>query len=290
MRRPNAVAASPTLALLLLVVALSNGYAQRAGRGDVNAVVRRIITAANRVNLEGVLAEFSPNAEMFDNGMRYANMSDVRAAYAPVFRGLRSQDIRVEKSSTVMASPTLAVYTASGTFTATDTSGAVSPRRGFAWTFVFDNADGTWKAVSAHQSITEAPPPTSISTTRDMIAFRRLVAAHAAAVNRRDARGVASTFTPDADQIIVNGPRANGRDAIRDATQNELSRWPAGRRFTLTMTGARMLTPDIAVIETDATFSEGLPPNRGTMVVVRRGNDWLISSLRVYPAVGAGGR
>jgi uncharacterized protein (TIGR02246 family) len=286
MRRPNAVVASPILALLLLVVAPSNAYGQ-SGRADVNAIVRRIVTAANRVNLDGVLAEFSPSAEMFDNGMRYANMSAVRAAYTPVFRGLRSQDIRIEKASTVMASPTLAVYTASGTFTSTDTSGAVSPRRGFAWTFVFDNANGTWKAVSAHQSITEAPPPTGISTTRDMIAFRRLIAAHAAAINRRDGRGVAATFTPDGDQIIFNGPRANGRDAIRDAAHTELSSWPASRRFTLTMAGARMLTPDIAVVETEATFSDGMAPNRGTMVLVRRGNEWLISSLRVFPAVGA---
>src|SRR5687767_11678490 len=109
MRRRHAIA-SPALAVLLIVAAVSDVFGQNE-RAEVNAVVRRIIAAANRVNLEGVLAEWTPNAEMFDNGMRYANMNAVRTAYLPIFRGLRSQEIRVEKSSIVIASPTLAVYT-----------------------------------------------------------------------------------------------------------------------------------------------------------------------------------
>ena len=60
------------------------------------------------------------------------------------------------------------------------------------------------------------------------------------------------------------------------------------QRFNLALTSARMLTPDIAIVETDATFT-GAPQlaNRGTMVVVRDRGRWLIESLRIYPAQAA---
>jgi uncharacterized protein (TIGR02246 family) len=114
--------------------------------------------------------------------------------------------------------------------------------------------------------------------------FREHAAAYAAALNKRDATAVASLFAPDGDQVIVDGPRLVGRDAIRDATQRELATWPAARHFTLAVTGVRMLTPNVAIVETTATFSEGLPQsNRGTLVMVRQSGKWLIAALRVYP-------
>ena len=123
-------------------------------------------------------------------------------------------------------------------------------------------------------------------TARDSAALRSLVARHSDAVNRRDPAAVAATFTAGGDHVYVNGPVVSGREAIRDALQQSLRDWPASRRFTLVMTSARMIAPNVALVETDATFSDGsLPPNRGTMVVVREGSDWLIAALRVYPAL-----
>jgi hypothetical protein len=47
----------------------------------------------------------------------------------------------------------------------------------------------------------------------------------------------------------------------------------------------RMLTPDIAIVETSATFSEGsVRSNRGTHIVVRRDGKWFTTALRVYPS------
>ncbi len=116
-------------------------------------------------------------------------------------------------------------------------------------------------------------------------AIREHQAAHAAALNRRDAAALAALFTADGDEIIVDGPRAAGREAIRAATQRELASWPSTRRFALEVTGVRMLTPDIAIVETTATFSEGpVSSNRGTSVVVRRDGKWLTAALRVYPS------
>ena len=116
-------------------------------------------------------------------------------------------------------------------------------------------------------------------------AIREQVASNAAAINKRDAAGVAALFAPDGDQVIVDGPRVVGRTAIRDAVQKDLSTWPAARRITLAVTGIRMLTPDIAIVETTATFSEGpVQSNRGTSVLVRQGGKWVTAALRVYPA------
>ena len=84
----------------------------------------------------------------------------------------------------------------------------------------------------------------------------------------------------------MSDPPRSGRAAIRDASNAALAGWPVNRRFVLTLTSARMLSPNIAVLETEATFSDGaVPPNRGTLVVVREGAQWLITALRVYPAV-----
>jgi ketosteroid isomerase-like protein len=48
-------------------------------------------------------------------------------------------------------------------------------------------------------------------------AIREHIAAHAAAITQRDAVALATLFTPDADEVIADGPRSIGRDAIRAA-------------------------------------------------------------------------
>ena len=119
-------------------------------------------------------------------------------------------------------------------------------------------------------------------------AFREQAAAYAAAINNRDAEAIASLYASNGDQVIVDGPRLTGRAAIREVTQKDLAVWPPTRRFTLAVTGARMLTPNIAIVETRATFSDGpVQSNRGTAVMVRHGGKWLIEALRVYPAPSA---
>lgn len=120
----------------------------------------------------------------------------------------------------------------------------------------------------------------------DADALRRLVARHADGINRRDPAAVAATFTAAGDHVYLAGPIVTGRGAIRDALRQSLSDWPESRRFNLVMTSARMIAPNVALVETDATISDGsIPPNRGTMVVVREGSEWLIAALRVYPAL-----
>jgi uncharacterized protein (TIGR02246 family) len=278
------------IATAALVVPLTEARSQ-SGRKGVENAVKRMVNAANRVNLEGVLAEFSPDVEFLDGGNRM-NVAAVRAAYTPVFKGLRKQDVKVERSNIQMITPALAVYTANGTFTATDTSGTTSPRRNFAWTIVWRGDSTNWKATSVHQSIAAAPAAVTQAGRADPSgAFRDHAKAFENAINKRDAGAVAALFTENADQVLVDGPRLQGRKAIREAADKELKTWPKGRQFKLQVTGSRLLTPDIGVVETTATFSEGpVRSNRGTAVFVREGGKWLISSLRVYPSVAAPAR
>lgn len=279
------------LATSAFVVPLTEAKSQ-SGRKGVENAVKRMVNAANRVNLDGVLAEFGPDAEFLDSGNRM-NTASVRTAYAPVFKGLRKQDIKVERSNIQMITPTLAVYTASGTFNVTDTTGITSPRRNFAWTIVWRGDSTTWKATSVHQSVAApAPPVTQAGRASDQSgAFREHAKAYENAINKRDAAAVGALYTQNADLVIIDGQRLQGRDAIRDASDKDLKTWPKGRQIKLQVTGSRMLTPDIGVVETTATFSEGpVRSNRGTAVLVRENGKWLISSLRVYPAVAAPAR
>jgi uncharacterized protein (TIGR02246 family) len=285
MHHPTAVVAA---ALALLVFPRSDSGAQAAQAG-VEAAVARMIDAANRVDLEGVVAQWAPDVEILDGGTRYPDAAAVRRVFGPGFASLKGQDIRVQQSRVRMITPTTALYTGSGTFTATDLEGVTSPRRPFNWTILWENRGGTWKAVSLHQSFDPVPAGVAQAgqpTAGDIQAFRDLVAQHAAAINARDAAAVAATFASTADQVFIDQPMLGNRDAIRAASQQSLGGLPASMRFTLTMTGARMIAPGVALVETDATFSEGpMRGNRGTMVVVREDGRWLISALRVYPAV-----
>ena len=117
-------------------------------------------------------------------------------------------------------------------------------------------------------------------------AFRTHAAAYAAAMNKHDAAALAALYTPDADVVVNDGPRVIGRAAITADAQKMFDTWPAARKFSLMVVTSRMLTPDIAIVETAATFSEGpVKTDRGTWVAVRKDGKWLIAALRVFPAV-----
>lgn len=123
------------------------------------------------------------------------------------------------------------------------------------------------------------------SRAADDAAIRAHAVAIESAINKRDVAALAALFTPDGDEINVDGPRNAGRETMRRVWAADFATWPATRRFTLTVTGTRFLGPDVAIVETTAQLSEGaVRSNRGTWVCVRQGGKWLITALRVYPA------
>jgi hypothetical protein len=94
-----------SLALVFIALPLTESSGQNGRKGVENAA-KRLINAANKMNLDGVFAEFASDVEMLDNGVRFANASAIRAAYGPVFKAFRKQDIKVERSNIQMTTPT----------------------------------------------------------------------------------------------------------------------------------------------------------------------------------------
>ena len=119
----------------------------------------------------------------------------------------------------------------------------------------------------------------------DETAIRNRVAALTNALNRRDAAAFAALFTADADVIVLEGARTQGRAAIQAANAKAMAAAP-NERATITPTEIRFIGPDIAIVNTDARFTGGAAPlqDRGTWVLHRESGVWLIAALRVMPA------
>ncbi len=137
--------------------------------------------------------------------------------------------------------------------------------------------------------MSSAAPLAAQDRAADEAAIRAHAVAVENAINKRDAAALVALFTPDGDEIIGDGPRLVGREAMRQAQEARLAQRSPTMRFTLEVTGIRFLGQDIAIVETTARFSEGpIRANRGTWVSVRHGGKWLIAALRVYPAERSG--
>ncbi len=138
-------------------------------------------------------------------------------------------------------------------------------------------------AVVASCTATAPAAPGGQSRTANEEAIRGRVARYETALNERDAAAIASLYSADGDLVYFDEARVVGLDAIQHTLESSLPELPAGLHATLTVTSIRFPSPDVAIVETAATFSEG-PSNRGTTVLVRDGGEWRHSALRIYPA------
>ncbi|MGQ0736350.1 MAG: YybH family protein [Acidobacteriota bacterium] len=130
-----------------------------------------------------------------------------------------------------------------------------------------------------------ATPAAAQGRAADEAAVRARITVGVEAINRRDAAGWAALFTPDADVIVLDGPRAEGRAAIQALAAKNWAAAP-NERATITPTAIRFLGSDIAIVNTTARFTGGAAPgeDRGTWVLQRQAGTWLITALRVMPA------
>lgn len=121
------------------------------------------------------------------------------------------------------------------------------------------------------------------------------VSAYERVWNTRDADAVAAYFAEEADMIMGAGPSVKGRAAIADWWRTYFDRIDEGRIGTFSIESARLISPDVAVVNIDSTTSarreedrEKLPTRlaRGTWVVVRTDGGWSISALRGQPQEG----
>lgn len=112
--------------------------------------------------------------------------------------------------------------------------------------------------------------------------------------NTHDAAAVGEFFTEDADMIIGNGPIIRGRRAIEKSWSGYFAHIDQGREGTFTIDSIRVIARDVAVLNVDSrtaghtSAGDELPTRlaRGTWVVVRHADSWLVSALRAGPAEG----
>lgn len=125
-------------------------------------------------------------------------------------------------------------------------------------------------------------------------AVRARVEAYERAWNTHDPKAVAASLTPDADMVMGNGPLIRGRGAIEEWWSTYFTRIDPKRGGTFAVDSIRLITPSVALVNVESrTGGHGSDPQelpvrlaRGTWVMLRQGDEWLITALRGYPAEG----
>jgi uncharacterized protein (TIGR02246 family) len=114
-------------------------------------------------------------------------------------------------------------------------------------------------------------------------AVRKVVAAYMAAFNQGDAKALATLWTPSGDLLGPRGELLKGRDAIQKGFE-EFFAVNQDTRLRINVASIRFVGTDVAVL--DGT-TEVIPPLQGppaeiraTVILVRRGDQWLIESAR----------
>lgn len=114
-------------------------------------------------------------------------------------------------------------------------------------------------------------------------AVRKVAAAYMAAFNKGDAEAVAALWTPNGDFLGPRGEMIKGRDKIQKAFE-EFFALNKETKLKIGITSIRLVGTDVAVL--DGT-SEVTPPLKGppvevraTVILVKRGDQWLVESAR----------
>lgn len=94
----------------------------------------------------------------------------------------------------------------------------------------------------------------------------------------------ASVFAPDADYVTFLGSHHRGRDAIAAAYAPLFSKLLKGSRLHIDVARLRFVTPDVAIIHTNATVTKKARRRRrrhkriNTTIAVRTGGRWMLAA------------
>jgi uncharacterized protein (TIGR02246 family) len=132
----------------------------------------------------------------------------------------------------------------------------------------------------------------SAQTVDDSSAFYELVESYQQTFNTRNAAALSRFFTEDADVVVANLLEAKGRQDIQKWWNSYFAKYEPGRRGTFTVNSLRKITDDVGLINllsvTGGRDSLGAELRtreaRGTWVVHRLNEQWLISSIFMMPA------
>jgi uncharacterized protein (TIGR02246 family) len=124
--------------------------------------------------------------------------------------------------------------------------------------------------------------------------FDSFLETYTAAWNTHDGNALAALFAVDADLIMGKLPRITGREAIGGWWNTYFSRIDEGRKAEFDVLSLRDIAPGVRVVNVRSkTFGidrhgEKLETRlaRGTWILVKRNETWLIAAMRGLPVEG----
>src|SRR5213594_2729439 len=111
----------------------------------------------------------------------------------------------------------------------------------------------TMRVVPAIAFVVLITSPCVVHSQAPDRALRDMVESYQTVWNAHDAGSVVAMYTDDADQVMDEGPTTVGRQALQQWWAARFASMEPGRRITLSVSAARLVTPDVAVINTVAT-------------------------------------
>jgi uncharacterized protein (TIGR02246 family) len=132
------------------------------------------------------------------------------------------------------------------------------------------------------------------STKKGDSDFDSFLEAYTITWNTHDGDALAAFFTADADLIMGNHPRIAGRYEIGKWWDTYFSRIDEGRKGEFKLLSLRDIAPDVLIVNVSSkTFGanshrEELETRlaRGTWVLVKKNETWLISAMLGLPSEG----
>lgn len=117
----------------------------------------------------------------------------------------------------------------------------------------------------------------------DEEAIRKLIECQRIGWNAGDPEAYASVFTLDADYVTFLGSRYEGRAAIAASYAPLFKKLLRGSRLNIHISQLRFLTPDVALVQSDAAVTKGSRQTRGntrinTTIAVRTGDGWQLAA------------
>lgn len=144
--------------------------------------------------------------------------------------------------------------------------------------------------ILASNGVAAGSAPLQAQEAATMSELREYVEAYQRTWNTRNTSALGAFFAEDADMVMYNQPRVQGRRAIEESWQSYFAMQEAERRGTFDVTSMKILAPGVAVVDVASTTA-GSPGGmdlvtrraRGTWLLKKAAGNWQISALRGFP-------
>jgi len=120
----------------------------------IDSIVQSMMDGARAADVAQVLSGAAPDVTFITGDVMLSGLETLRARFTETYAGIERQEQTVIDRQIRLVSPDVALVTAIGEGTYTDTTGWTSAPVGIGTTLVFVRAHGEWRVAHAHQSIT----------------------------------------------------------------------------------------------------------------------------------------